>query len=200
MECIPAHFTSSVVITLQSAKQELRNLKDQTLPESGTKTPLLDKFSETYLEAVDESTDRTSISQLLVFVRGIDINFCVTIELLGMFPMKEQTTGIELLSSLILLCHAASLNMNNCVNITTDGAKSMIGTKIGMVTLLKERLGLPIVGNALKHRHIKEFLKDFDDLPSDILYYTEVRWLSQGVALKRFMELFDEIVTFLSDW
>lgn len=41
------------------------------------------------------------------------------------------------------------------------------------------------------------FLKEFDDLPSDILYYTEVRWLSP-LAFKRFMELFDEIVTLLS--
>ncbi|GFX10814.1 general transcription factor II-I repeat domain-containing protein 2B [Trichonephila clavipes] len=125
--------------------------------------------------------------------------------------------------------------MKNCVSITTDGAKSMIGMKIGMVTLLKKRhahcgvdllqfhciihqknlygkeLGFAslmrcvseainfIRSNALKDTQFKEFLKDFDDLPSYILYYTEVRWLSQGVALKRFMELFDEIVTFLSD-
>ncbi|GFW07684.1 general transcription factor II-I repeat domain-containing protein 2A [Trichonephila clavipes] len=156
-------------------------------------------------------------------------------ELLGMFPMKGQTSGSELLSSLIHLCDAASLNMNNCVDITTDGAKSMIGTKIGMVTLLKEllahcsiellqlhciihqenlcgkELGFStlmqclseainfIHSNALKHRQFKEFLKDFVDLPSDILYYTEVGWLSRGVALKCLMELFDEIVTFLSD-
>ncbi|GFW05665.1 transposable element Tcb1 transposase [Trichonephila clavipes] len=93
--------------------------------------------------AVDEFTDRTSVSQLLVFVRRIDKKFCVTEEL-GMFPMKLQTTGSELLSSLIHLCHAASLNMNNCVRITTDGAKLIIGTKIGMVTLLKER-ALPVV-------------------------------------------------------
>ncbi|GFW46715.1 hypothetical protein TNCV_2980711 [Trichonephila clavipes] len=53
---------------------------------------------------------------------------------------ERQTTGSELLSSLIHLCNAGSLNMNNCVSITTDGAKSMIGTKIGMVKLLKECL------------------------------------------------------------
>ncbi|GFV48456.1 general transcription factor II-I repeat domain-containing protein 2A [Trichonephila clavipes] len=104
--------------------------------------------------------------------------------------------------------------MNNCVSITTDGAKSMIGTKIGMPTLLKERLahcGVELLqlhciihqenlcgkelgfatlmqcvseainfnrSNILKHRQFKEFLKDFNDLPFDILYYTEVRWLN----------------------
>lgn len=185
--------------------------------------------------AVDESTDRTSVAQLLVFVRGIDENFHVTEELLGMFSMKGQTTGSELLSSLMHLCDAASLNMKNCVSITTDGAKSMTGSKIGMITLLKEQLaqcGAELLqfhciihqenlcgkelgfaslmqcvsetinfirSSALKHREFKEFLKEFDDLPSDVLYYTEVRWLSRGVALKRFMELFDEIIEFLSD-
>ncbi|GFV59410.1 hypothetical protein TNCV_235661 [Trichonephila clavipes] len=89
--------------------------------------------------AVDEFTVQSSVSQLLVFVRGIDKKFCVTEELLGMFPMKRQTTDSELLSSLIYLCNAASLNMNDCVSITTDGAKSMICTQIAMVILLKER-------------------------------------------------------------
>lgn len=185
--------------------------------------------------AVDESTDRTSVAQLLVFVRGIDKNFCVTEELLGMFSMKGQTTGSELLSSLLELCNGASLDMNRCVSITTDGAPSMIGVKNGMVSLLKEHLGQReaellqfhciihqenlcgkelgftnlmqrvseainfVRGNALKHREFKEFLKEFEDLPSDILYYTEVRWLSRGVALKRFMELFDKIIEFLSE-
>ncbi|GFU86876.1 uncharacterized protein TNCV_11, partial [Trichonephila clavipes] len=94
-------------------------------------------FSNLY--AVDESPDRTSVSQLLVFVHETDKKFCVMEELLGMFPIKGQTTGSELLPSLIHLCDAASLNMNNCISITTDGAKSMIGTKMGMVMLLKER-------------------------------------------------------------
>ncbi|GFU55459.1 uncharacterized protein TNCV_2812751 [Trichonephila clavipes] len=131
-----------------------------------------------------------------------------------MLPMKGQTTGSELLSSLIHLCDAASLNMNNCDSIITDGAKSMIGTKIGMITILREclaycgvemlqlhciihkenlcgkELGFATLmqcvseainfmrSNTLNHRQFKEFKKYFDDLPSDILYYIEVRWLS----------------------
>ncbi|GFT86788.1 hypothetical protein TNCV_4163681 [Trichonephila clavipes] len=58
--------------------------------------------------AVNESTDRTSVGQLLVLDRGIDKKFYVTEELFGMFLMKGQTTGSELLSSLIFLCNAAS--------------------------------------------------------------------------------------------
>ncbi|GFX59684.1 hypothetical protein TNCV_1777241 [Trichonephila clavipes] len=61
------------------------------------------------------------------------------------------------------------------------------------------RRGRRQLRNVLKHRQFKEFLKDFDDLPSDIRYCTEVILLSRGVTLKRFMELFNEIVTFLFD-
>ncbi|GFV35563.1 hypothetical protein TNCV_3205941 [Trichonephila clavipes] len=41
--------------------------------------------------------------------------------------------------------------------------------------------------------------EDFDDQPSDVLHDAEVRWLSRGVVFERFMELFHEIVSFLSD-
>ncbi|GFU91940.1 hypothetical protein TNCV_3765651 [Trichonephila clavipes] len=106
--------------------------------------------------AVDESPDRTSVSQLLVFVHETDKKFCVMKELLGMFPIKGQTTGSELLPSLIHLCNAASLNMYNCISITTDGAKSMIGTKMGMVMLLKERFAH--CGVELLHYSSREFV------------------------------------------
>ncbi|GFS56428.1 hypothetical protein TNIN_13811 [Trichonephila inaurata madagascariensis] len=71
---------------------------------------------------------------MLIFVCRIGKN------IFGIFPMKGQTTGSELPSSLLHLCNAASLNMDNCVSITTDGAQLMIGMEIGMVTLLKEHL------------------------------------------------------------
>ena len=151
--------------------------------------------------AIDESTDGISVVELLVFVHGIDKFFCL-------FPMKLQTIGSELLSSLLLLYDTASLNMNNYVSIITDGANSMTGVKIGIITLLKEHLaqcGVKLLQfhciihqkslcgkelgfgnfrqcvseainfiliNVITHREVKEFLKEFDDPLSDILYST----------------------------
>lgn len=185
--------------------------------------------------AADESTDITSTAQLLVFIRGINKDFCITEELLGMYPMKGQTTGKELFHSLLELCNGAALNMDKIVSITTDGARSMTGGIIGMITLLKEHLGERemellqyhciihqqnlcakelgyeqlmkrvceainfIRSSALRHREFKEFLAEFEDIPSDVVYYTEVRWLSRGKALKHFIELFDKIITFLKE-
>ena len=57
-----------------------------------------------------------------------------------MFPMKRQAIGSEFHFSLLHLCDTASLNMDKCVSITTDGTEPMTGMKIGMVTLSKECL------------------------------------------------------------
>ncbi|GFY45337.1 hypothetical protein TNIN_74801 [Trichonephila inaurata madagascariensis] len=70
--------------------------------------------------------------------------------------------------------------------------ENLCGKESGFATLMQcvsEAINF-IHSNAFKHRQFKEFLKDFDDMPSDILYYTEVRWFSQGVALCYPMELF----------
>lgn len=55
--------------------------------------------------------------------------------------MKGQTTGKELLHSLLDLSNRGALFMNKCVSITTDGARSMTGVNIGMISLLKQHLG-----------------------------------------------------------
>ena len=46
----------------------------------------------------------------------------------------------------------------------------------------------------LNHRQFKSFLADMD---SELLYHTEVRWLSRGNVLKRFFALRNEIASFL---
>lgn len=49
---------------------------------------------------------------------------------------------------------------------------------------------------ALTHRQFRAFLEEVDAEYSDILLYTEVRWLSKGKCLERFYSLRNEIVTF----
>ncbi|GFX32265.1 hypothetical protein TNCV_1324661 [Trichonephila clavipes] len=56
--------------------------------------------------------------------------------------LSQSKVPIELTFFFVFdhLCDAASLNMNTCVSITTDGAQSMIGMEIGTIMLLKEHL------------------------------------------------------------
>lgn len=51
--------------------------------------------------------------------------------------------------------------------------------------------------NGLKHRQFQAFLSELESAHQDVLYYTEIRWLSRGKVLRRFYDLLPEINTFL---
>lgn len=51
--------------------------------------------------------------------------------------------------------------------------------------------------NGINHRTFRNFLNEIDAEYVDIIYFSEVRWLSRGKVLKRFFELIDEIEMFL---
>ena len=53
-----------------------------------------------------------------------------------------------------------------------------------------------IRSKGLNHRQFRDFLQDIHSDFSDVLYHTNVRWLSLGNVLKRVWELKEEIVMF----
>lgn len=93
-----------------------------------------------YSLAVDESTDICSTAQFMIFYRAVTADFEIFEELLGISALQGRTTGAELLSNLLLQLDKAGLDLNKLAGITTDGAPSMIGKNIGMVSLLKNKL------------------------------------------------------------
>ncbi|CAF4935219.1 unnamed protein product [Pieris macdunnoughi] len=56
-----------------------------------------------------------------------------------------------------------------------------------------------IKSRRLNHRQFKQFLDDIESEYGDLLYYTEVRWLSRGLTLERFLNLIEEIGIFLAE-
>lgn len=54
-----------------------------------------------------------------------------------------------------------------------------------------------IRSRALKHRQFRDFLAEIESEYEDVLYFTEVRWLSRGKILKRFFELRAEVKAFM---
>ena len=54
-----------------------------------------------------------------------------------------------------------------------------------------------IRSHGLNHRQFKSFLVDMDSEYGELLYHTEVRWLSRGKILKRFFALRNEISLFM---
>ena len=51
--------------------------------------------------------------------------------------------------------------------------------------------------NALKHRQFQAFLSELESAYGDVLYYTDIDWLSWGRVLHHFYDLLPEINTFL---
>lgn len=51
----------------------------------------------------------------------------------------------------------------------------------------------------MNHRTFREFLNEVDAEYEDIVYFSEVRWLSRGKVLTRFFKLRDEIEMFLTE-
>lgn len=51
----------------------------------------------------------------------------------------------------------------------------------------------------MTHRQFRQFLSDTEADHRDLVYYSEVRWLSRGAALKRFFDLRKEINTFMNE-
>ncbi|KAM3838284.1 general transcription factor II-I repeat domain-containing protein 2A-like [Diretmus argenteus] len=54
-----------------------------------------------------------------------------------------------------------------------------------------------IRSKGLKHRQFRAFLEEIESAYEDVLYFTEVRWLSRGTVLKRFFELRKEVEAFM---
>ncbi|KFM82405.1 General transcription factor II-I repeat domain-containing protein 2B, partial [Stegodyphus mimosarum] len=83
---------------------------------------------------MDESTDT---AQVTIFIRRVDRDFTLVEELANVIPLKGTTRGTDLYLHLTQTLDKCQFNFCNISAITTDGAKSMTGEKIGVTTLLK---------------------------------------------------------------
>ena len=87
--------------------------------------------------ALDESTDISDTSELLIFMRNIDENFTEQEELVKVCSLNEDTTGSNIYAALeSVIDDRRGYEKGSC--IVADGAKAMTGSKTGLVGLLKK--------------------------------------------------------------
>ena len=98
-----------------------------------------DKF-ECFSIELDESCDVSDTSQLLVFIRGIDKNFGVTEELAALHSLISSTTELDVFEKLNETLLSLNLDWKKLTSITTDGAKSMVGQKTGLIGRIKKQM------------------------------------------------------------
>ena len=87
--------------------------------------------------ALDESTDTSDTSELLIFIRTVDKNFTVQEKLVKVCSLNEDTTGSNIYAALESVIHDYG-GYKKCSCIVTDGAKAMTGNNTGLVGLLKK--------------------------------------------------------------
>ena len=99
--------------------------------------------------AIDESIDTTDTAQLAILVREIKENFHFLEELVELIPMKNTTTGADILKALLQCFEAKNVGLSRLVSITTDGAPSMVGKNKVVVSLLQKHIESDEVNNSI---------------------------------------------------
>lgn len=86
---------------------------------------------------LDETTDQTDVSQLLIFMRVTQEDFSTKEELLELCPLKGSAKGKNIYDA---VTNAVSKigGFEKCSAIVTDGARAMLGDKSGLVGLLRD--------------------------------------------------------------
>lgn len=88
-----------------------------------------------YSVACDESTDVTDTAQLLIFLRGVDNNFCITEEVLDLRSLKG-TTIEDIFEAVSDTIDMMGLKWDKLCGVTTDGAPAMTGERKGMASMV----------------------------------------------------------------
>ena len=101
---------------------------------------IVSKKLEYFSLALDESTDISDTSQLLIFVRGVNADFAIIEELVKMRSMMSTTTGADIAAETIKGLENIGLGgvWGKLSGETTDGAPAMICTRVGAMTKLTE--------------------------------------------------------------
>ncbi|CAI6369038.1 unnamed protein product [Macrosiphum euphorbiae] len=175
--------------------------------------------------ALDESTDVSDVSQLLIFVRVVSPQFEVYEELLELCSLYGTTKGSDIFNAVKNPIEPFG-GFKKILSVVADGAKAMVGKNIGFVFLLrKSNVNVPAIhciihqeslcgkimkldvfkityfirgGNrSLNHRNFITYLEEFDCEYGDLLLHTDVRWLSRGKCLELFFVLRKQILEFL---
>ena len=104
------------------------------------KSKVLSKIdsSPVFALQLDESTDISNFSQLLVYVR-YDADERINQEFLFCQPLETTSKAIDVFQMLIDFFDKTELSWSKLVGVCTDGAPAMIGANSGLISLVKQK-------------------------------------------------------------
>ena len=103
--------------------------------------------------------------------------------LIGRMNREIKEQGLTALQQVHCLIHQQALC---CKVLTWDSVMKVVVSCINFIRAKR-----------LEHRQFQEFLSELECTHGDVLYYTEVRWLSRDRVLRGFHELLSEIYLLL---
>lgn len=87
-----------------------------------------------FIVSRQEHTERDvrHINQLSIFARIVQDDFSCVEKMLDFVPLHDTTTGSDIYRALEITIQKFGCDLSKCSCIVTDGAKSMVGSKIGL--------------------------------------------------------------------
>ncbi|KAF6339741.1 hypothetical protein mRhiFer1_008020 [Rhinolophus ferrumequinum] len=122
----------SVSLSRNTVVQRIEDLSANIKHQLSDKTCAFDFYSI----ACDESTDATDTAQLLIFLRGVDNNFCVMEELLDLSSLNTTTTGKDIFEAVSNAIDKIGLKGDKLCGVTTDGAPAVTGERKGVASMV----------------------------------------------------------------
>ena len=104
------------------------------------KSKVLSKIdsSSVFALQLDESTDISNLSQLLVYVRYV-ADERINEEFLFCQPLETTSKAVDVFQMLIDFFDKSELSWSKLVGASTDGAPAMIGANSGLIFLVKQK-------------------------------------------------------------
>ena len=105
------------------------------------KSKVLSKIdsSPVFALQLDESTDISNLSQLLVYVRYV-ANERINEEFLFCETLKTTLKAVDVFQMLIDFFDKTKLSWSKLVGVCTDGAAAIIGANFGLISLVKQTI------------------------------------------------------------
>jgi hypothetical protein len=98
---------------------------------------VIEKKNVYFSLCLDNSTDQTDVSQLLIFVRVIQSDFSTHKELLNLVSLRGTIKGSDIFE-LVCNCVDKYGGFDKCSSVVTDGVKAMAEEQKGFSGLLRK--------------------------------------------------------------
>ena len=147
------------------------------------------------LETTKRGIDICNVVAKQLTERKLDLCKIVSVSTDGAGSMTGKTNGFinlftQRVGHSILSFHCIKHQQVLCAKIGFKSLQNILDVVTELINLMAAHL--------LSKRKFKELLGDMDSMHVGLLMYNNVRWLSRGKVLERFVECLDEIIIFLT--